>query len=140
VKSASEDDMDLEESFEQKNPDLKSSHEDESSKVSSVKRKRKTNKKSSKSTKSLKLKDRKMAGMISKWAAVQREAQDNGDDMDDYERRKEEEAQKVREWKQQQIETGAAVSNENFIPVSEQSWRQRVKKRKGKEADLGEDW
>jgi len=60
--------------------------------------------------------------------------------MDDYDRRKEEEAQKVLEWKQQQIETGAAVTNENFIPVSEQSWRQRVKKRQGKEPNLGEDW
>mmetsp|Transcript_11901 Transcript_11901/g.17741 ORF Transcript_11901/g.17741 Transcript_11901/m.17741 type:complete len:236 (-) Transcript_11901:64-771(-) len=85
----------------------------------------------------LKIKNKKMAGLVSKWAAVQREAAES--DIDPYERRKARERQEIEDWKKQQVATGASASNENFIPVGE-SWKHRLSSKKSSSSLLGDDW
>mmetsp|Transcript_11164 Transcript_11164/g.18217 ORF Transcript_11164/g.18217 Transcript_11164/m.18217 type:complete len:609 (+) Transcript_11164:115-1941(+) len=92
----------------------------------------------------LKIKDKKMAGLVSKWAAVQRQQHSEDGPVTAYERRKIQESKEVEEWKKRQVKSGAAVSNENFIPVEDTDWKLRVAKKKrardGSEVDIGDDW
>jgi len=98
-------------------------------------------KKKRKASKPLKMKNKKMAGLVSKWTAVQRQRESEEPKLDAYERRKLQEAKEVEDWKQRQVETGAAISNENFIPVGEDTWKHRIKRNKNsKNVALGDDW
>ncbi|GAB5368521.1 hypothetical protein AAMO2058_001326300 [Amorphochlora amoebiformis] len=72
--------------------------------------------------KKLKSKDKKMVGLVNKWAAVQRDKDQSTEEPS--QRRKRQEAKQIEEWKKQQLSTGAAVTNENFIPVGD--WKQRL--------------
>mmetsp|Transcript_15734 Transcript_15734/g.28271 ORF Transcript_15734/g.28271 Transcript_15734/m.28271 type:complete len:718 (+) Transcript_15734:41-2194(+) len=94
-----------------------------------------------KKKKVLKMKDKRLVGLVNKWQQVQREHTAE-DSMDEYDKRKLQEQKEIEEWKKEQVETGAAVTNENFIPVSEESWRSRVarKKAKGGGPNIGDDW
>eukprot|EP00898_Chlorokybus_atmophyticus_P002311 jgi/Chlat1/3080/Chrsp21S03385 len=77
-------------------------------------------------------KSKKVSSLLDKWKAVRKEIdpQDEEDEILDEKALERKRMKEIEEWRAEQLRTGEAANNPNFMPVDTSNWRERVKRLK----------